>query len=270
MAVAHLRIPVADFWSSNDNWISALIAIVVAFALATTLDRVLSRRGRQVAQTVLRDELSREANTRLRFVRRLLYGAILVIGVAVALSQFSGVNRLAASVLASGAIAAAILGFAARQTLANFIAGIMLAVTQPLRVGDWVTFEDAYGVVEDVRLNHTILRTLGDQRIVIPNERLAGGLLRNDTLAVDAIGLDVAVWVPLDADADAAIVALEDETGQSVSVAEAVPWGVRLAVAGDPVPPRDKAAREAELRARCLRRLRAEGLLPHGGTAAPG
>ena len=75
--------------------------------------------------------------------------------------------------LASGALAAAIIGFAARQTLANVVAGIMLAITQPLRVGDWVTFEEHYGVVEDVRLNFTVLRTASDQRIVIPNERLA-------------------------------------------------------------------------------------------------
>ena len=58
----------------------------------------------------------------------------------------------------------------------------MLTITQPLRVGDWVTFEDHYGVVEDVRLNFTVLRTLSEQRIVIPNERLASGVLRNDTL----------------------------------------------------------------------------------------
>ena len=55
---------------------------------------------------------------------------------------------MATSLLASGAIAAAVIGFAARQTLANFIAGIMLAITQPIRVGDWVTFEGNYGVVE--------------------------------------------------------------------------------------------------------------------------
>ena len=52
-------------------------------------------------------------------------------------------------------LVAAIIGFAARQTLANAVAGIMLAITQPLRVGDWVTFEEQYGVVEDVRLNFT-------------------------------------------------------------------------------------------------------------------
>ena len=89
--------------------------------------------------------------------RRLIYAAIVLIG---HLHRAVGVHRdheHRARLLASGAIAAAVIGFAARQTLANFMAGIMLAVTQPIRVGDWVTFEGNYGVVEDVRLNHTIL-----------------------------------------------------------------------------------------------------------------
>ena len=84
-------------------------------------------------------------------MRRLIYAVIVLIGIAIALSGFTGLSKLATSLLASGAIAAAIIGFAARQTLANFIAGIMLAITQPIRVGDWVTFEGNYGVVEDVR-----------------------------------------------------------------------------------------------------------------------
>ena len=124
-------------------------------------------------------------------MRRLLYALIVVIGIAIALSGFTGISKLATSLLASSAIAAAIIGFAARQTLANFIAGIMLAITQPIRVGDWVTFEGNYGVVEDVSLNHTVLRTPSEQRIVIPNEQLAGGILKNDTLKVDLVALDV-------------------------------------------------------------------------------
>jgi hypothetical protein len=47
-----------------------------------------------------------------------------------------------------------------------------------------------------------------------------------------------------------------------------VPWGTRLAIGGDPCPPPDRANREAELRAQCLRRLRAEGLLPGDGGPA--
>ena len=217
-----------------------------------------SRAARQAAE---RTGLSREGATRLRFVRRLVTAVIVIIGIAVALSGFDGINNLARSLLASGAIAAAIIGFAARQVLANFVAGIMLAVTQPIRVGDWVTFEGHYGVVEDVRLNYTILKTATHQRVVIPNEKLASGVLKNDTLAVDVVSLDVSVWLPPETDAEQAITALAEETGQEVSVAETVPWGTRLSVGSDPVVPPDRAPQEAALRRQCLARLRREGLL---------
>jgi small-conductance mechanosensitive channel len=194
----------------------------------------------------------------------LIWLLLLVIGALAALSQFAGLGRVAGSFLASGALVAAIVGFAARQTLANLVAGIMLALSQPLRVGDWVTFEDNYGVVEDVRLNFTVLRTLSETRILIPNERLATGVLRNDTLETGVIGLDVALWLPPGADVPRALDLLRAETGQTVTVAETAAEGTRLAVGGERVPPPERAQHEAELRERCLRRLVAEGLLGGG------
>jgi small-conductance mechanosensitive channel len=239
------------------TWINAGAAILGALVLALVIDRVFRTRAVQTAT----EKTSREGATRLQFVRRLIVAAIILIGVAVALSGFTGISKLATSLLASGAIAAAIIGFAARQTLANFVAGIMLAITQPIRVGDWVTFEGHYGVIEDVRLNYTIMRTPSEQRVVIPNEKLAGGVMKNDTLVLEVVSLDVTIWVPPEADVEQAIAVLSNETGQDVSVAEQVPWGVRLTVGGDPVPPPDRAAAEAALRRQCLARLRSEGLL---------
>jgi small-conductance mechanosensitive channel len=240
-------------------WINAAASILVALIVAGLVDRLF--RARVVHEAAVRTGVSRETSTRLRFVRRLLTAIILLIGVAIALSGFSGIENLARSLLASGVIAAAVVGFAARQVLANFVAGLMLAVTQPLRVGDWVTVEGNYGEVEDVRLNYTILRTLGGPRIVIPNERLAGGILKNDTLVTDETGPDVSIWLAPDADVERALAALADETGAEPTVAEVLPWGVRLAVGGDPVAPAERGAREADLRRRCVVRLRAEGLL---------
>jgi small-conductance mechanosensitive channel len=266
MPAATVRLPVADFWADNNDWVTAILAILLAFVAATLLDRYFARRGDKLAAAVSRGEVSPVLDTRVRFFRRLIYAGILLVGVAIALSQFTGLSKLAASLLASGALVAAIVGFAARQVLANSVAGIMLAVTQPLRVGDWVTFEENYGVVEDVRLNFTVLRTASDQRVIIPNERLAAGILRNDTLGSDAIGLDVWIWLPPDADTERALAALEDETGSEASVAEITPEGIRITVGGDPVPPPQKGPRQAELRAQCLKRLRAEGLL--GGKPA--
>ena len=249
------------FWEENGRaLIVALVAIIAALVIARLVDRALSRRAAaRLAGAVARGQVSRETETRLRFVRRAVYAAILLIGVAIALSQFEGVNQIAASLLASGVVAAAIIGFAARQTLANVVAGIMLAVTQPIRVGDWIKIEDNYGVVEDVRLNYTVLRAAGEQRILIPNEKLASSVLKNDTLKVEAVGVEVDLWIPPDADAARAVEILGGEG--EVVVAETVPWGVRLAVAGGTVSPPERGSGEAALRARCHARLREEGLL---------
>jgi small-conductance mechanosensitive channel len=264
MPASTVRLPLAAFWADHGDTVTAITSVVLAVVVATVLDRYVARRGRGIAEAVTRGHVSPVLDTRLRFIRRLVYATIVLIGIALAASQFTGLSKLAASLLASGAIAAAIIGFAARQTLANVVAGIMLAITQPLRVGDWVTFEEQYGEVEDVRLNFTVLRTPGDVRVVIPNERLAAGILRNDTLGSERIALDVSLWLPHDADTDRVLSALAEETGSEVTVAEITADGIRIAVAGDPVPPPERAPRQAELRALCLRRLRTEGLLESG------
>ncbi len=249
-----------DWWTGHP-WIRAAIILAVFILLAVAFDRWFAARGRRIAGRVMRGGITQQVDTRLRFIRRLIWLVLLIVGTLSALSQFSGLGRVAGSFLASGALVAAIVGFAARQTLANLVAGIMLAISQPLRVDDWVTFEENYGVVEDVRLNFTVLRTLSEQRIVIPNERLVAGILRNDTLEADAVGLDVSVWLPPAADVPRALDVLREETGQSVTIAESAAEGTRLAVGGERVPPPERAKHEAELRERCLRRLRADGLL---------
>jgi small-conductance mechanosensitive channel len=248
---------IASWVSDNGDVLRALGTFAFWVLVAFVVDRWFVSRGRRLlADKVLKGGISQQADTRLRFVRRLVWLAIVAIGVLFALTQFTGIQRVAASLLASGALAAAIIGFAARQTLANLVAGIMLALTQPLRVGDWVTFEDNYGQVEDVRLNYTILRTRSETRIVIPNERLAGGILRNDTLEADAVGLEVSIWLAPDADVGHALDTLREEAA-SVTIAETTADGIRLAVGGDHVPPGDRARSESELRERVLRRLRA-------------
>jgi small-conductance mechanosensitive channel len=249
-----------DWWTDQPA-IRAGIIFAVFLLIAIVFDRWIAARGRRIADKVLKGGITQEADTRLRFVRRLVWLVLIVIGVLSALSQFTGLGRIAGSFLASGALVAAIVGFAARQVLANLVAGIMLTISQPLRVGDWVTFEDNYGVVEDVRLNFTVLRTLSEQRVVIPNERLASGVLRNDTLESGVVGLDVSLWLPAAADVPRALELLREETGQAVTVAEAAVEGTRLAVGGERVPPSERARREAELREQCLARLRTDDVL---------
>ena len=118
---------------------------------------------------------------------------------------------MATGVLASSAVLGLVVGFAARQTLANAIAGILLAITQPIRVGDLVTFEEETGEVEDVRLTYTYIRLDDGRRLIVPNERLAPELDpephdRRPARGGRGLGLAGA-----DADATAAVELLSEE-----------------------------------------------------------
>jgi small-conductance mechanosensitive channel len=244
------------FFQRYDNQLSALLTIAIAIALIVLVNRWLTKRGRRLAAAMAGGSLSQEADTRLRFLRRVVDLVIVVIGAGLALSQFTALDRIAGTVLASGAIAAAIVGFAARQPLANAIAGLLLTVAQPLRIGDVVTFEGETGVVEDIRLSSTWLRTAAGARVIIPNERLAAGVLRNDSIVVPAVAVEASVWLRPEREPAAALDALRAGLADAtVQVAESAPEGVRRVIAGEPAAPAERAAREAELREQALRVL---------------
>lgn len=251
----------ASFWQENNDLVTAVTAIALAVLIVAILRRAFASRGRKLAEAVTRGELSPEVDTRLRLVERLIYAVVLTIGIAIALSQFEGVRSIGEKLLASGAIAAAIVGFAARQTLANVVAGVMLAITQPVRVGDWILFEDEYGAVEDITLTFTFLRTASERRVIIPNEKMAGSVLRNDTLRVPVVSAEASVWLPPHADAQRALAVL----GEGASVAESSFEGTRMVVSGEKVAPPEKAKTESRLRAEALAKLRDAGLLAQAG-----
>ncbi len=250
------------FIDENRGELVALVTVVVTIVLAIVVDRALLHRGHKLATRMMGDELTPMLDTRLRFLRRLVTLLILLVGFLLALSQFDNLNRLAAGVLASGALFAAVVGFAARQTLANLIAGVMLTIAQPLRIGDRVAIEDASGTVEDVRLNYTVVRGPDGGRLFVPNERLASGILHNDTIVEPTVALEVELWLPPAADADRALAALATLQPPPVArIAEIAADGVRYTVARGTVPPAERTAHESALRADALRALRGAGLL---------
>lgn len=103
------------------------------------------------------------------------------------LGQFTELKRLATGVLASTALVVAVVGFAAQRTLSNVIAGIQIAVSQPIRIGDRLTFEECEGRVTDITLSYTYLDPGDGSSVVIPNQLLTEGIIHNksteDTMA---------------------------------------------------------------------------------------
>jgi small-conductance mechanosensitive channel len=256
--------PDAHFYTaaaSTSDWIDAGIAMLVAAVIAKLIDYVIAKRGQTVGELVAGGELSPAATTRLRVIRRLITAVILLIGAAIAASNFPELSSIAKGILASSAVLGLIVGFAARQTLANAIAGILLAITQPIRIGDLVTFEEQTGEVEDMKLTYTFIRLAEGPRLIVPNERLAESSVLNHTIMETRVQVEVSVWLPPDADLDKAMELIADEeTGISASVAETDKDGVRLSATTWASSAAERARVAAELRARWLRLLREHAL----------
>jgi small-conductance mechanosensitive channel len=129
-----------------------------------------------------------------------------------------------------------------------------------VRIGDLVTFEESTGVIEDMRLTYTYLRTGDERRLVIPNEKLASTPVENHTIVDPRVKAEVDLWLAPDADVPRAVDALRREEGLEVSVAEVDKEGVRLTAGEWAQTASDRARLAADLRLRCLRLLRHEGL----------
>jgi small-conductance mechanosensitive channel len=253
------------------DWVDGAIAAAIALLVAGVA-ALLARRMLDHAGALASDRVDPVLATRFRVIRRLVVASILTVGVFIAISQISALDQLATSLLASTAILAATVGFASRLVLGNAIAGVQLAVAQPVRIGDTITVDGETGVVEDVRLTSTYIRTAANARIIVPNEEMISAIVRNDTIISPEVGTEVVLWLPADADAGRAADELRDETAgrASIRIADMSPEGaVKLVVSGPVSVAAQRVVAEGELRAGCLRRLRAAGLLPGPRPPAP-
>jgi small-conductance mechanosensitive channel len=187
---------VSNFWT---HAVIAAVVVVISTITAKLIDRRISRRG-----------LTAEAATRYGVLRRAIFGAIIFVGVCSALLVIPQVRALAGAILASSAVIGLVVGFAAQRTLGNFIAGLLIAFAQPLRIGDEVEIGGDSGVVEEIGLTYTWLRTRNNDRLVIPNEKLASETIRNSTIRATKTLVEVTIQVPPTADLTAVVAALEE------------------------------------------------------------
>lgn len=231
--------------------------------MAAAIFVLVSLLARLIDWALQRRPLHPEAVTRYRVFRRTISAIILAVGLFSALLAIPEVRAVAGGLLASSALLGVVLGFAAQRTLGNFVAGILIALAQPVRIGDRVEYEGTPGVVEEIGLTYTFIRTGDRRRLVVPNEKLASDTIVNASIRSRETFAEVSVPVPLAADLEAALDALrEDIAGERdaqvyvSSLADSATVTVR-AVAADDVA---ALQLERELRLRAQKRLRALGV----------
>jgi small conductance mechanosensitive channel len=192
-------------------------------------------------------------------LRQTLVTAIVFVGVLSALLVIPPVRALAGGILASSAVIGLVIGFASQRTIGNVVAGILIAVTQPLRLGDRVTVEGTEGIVEEIGLTYTWIRTRDNDRLVVPNEKLASESIRNSTIRGTETLAEVLVQVPSSSDLRVVVNSLEED-GAEAYVTE---LGDKATIVVRKRVPRegDTERAESELRLSVAERLQAAGVI---------
>jgi small conductance mechanosensitive channel len=230
-----------------------LIVVGVVLLATTVVARLIDRR-------IARRELPPEAMTRYRVARRSITTAIMFVGLLSALLVIPQVRAVAGGLLASSAVIGIVVGFASQRTLGNFVAGLLIAFTQPLRLGDEVVIESTEGRVEEIGLIYTFVRTENGDRLVIPNEKLASDTIRNSTIRSREKVAEISLRVPLGQDLGAVMDRLRTIAGEGeVFVSDLSEQAtVMVQVPASDRPTADRL--ERELRLRAYEALRAAGV----------
>jgi len=229
--------------------VTVAIVIAVSLVLAKLVDMRMARR-----------ELAPALATRYRILRRSVVAAIVGIGVFSALLTIPAISNVAGAILGSAAVLGLVVGFAAQPTLSNFIAGILIAFTQPLRIGDRVEVTGSTGVVEEVALMYSFIRLDDGSRLVIPNATLASNTIRNATIVSPEKVAEVTVQVPLSVELRPVVASLERTLDNADVFVRSIDGNATVVVQQRAGSELDAERRERELRLRVHETLRGAGL----------
>jgi small-conductance mechanosensitive channel len=235
-----------------ETW-KRVVTVAVVIAVSLIVAKLVDRR-------MAKHELAPGTATRYAVLRRTIVALIIGVGVLSALLAIPAVSNVAGAVLGSAAVIGLVVGFAAQTTLSNFVAGVLIAFTQPLRIGDRVEVTGESGVVEEIALTYTFIRQDDGSRLVIPNATLASNTIRNATIVSPEKVAEVTVQVPLSQELRPILASLERELDDADVFVRSLDGHATLVVQQRARSEADAEQRRRELRLRVHEALRAEGV----------
>jgi small conductance mechanosensitive channel len=186
----------AGLWESVrtvglDFGLKALIALVI-FYVGRVIARLITRGLRNVMQSQEVDKILQS------FVSNLVYWALMIFVIIAAINQIGVQTTSLIAVMGAAGLA---VGLALQGSLANFAAGVLIVMFRPYRVGDFVEAAGIAGVVQQVQILTTVMKTGDNKQIVVPNGQIMGSIITNYS-ANDTRRVDMTIGVSYDDDLD--------------------------------------------------------------------
>ncbi len=180
---------------------------IINFIINLLLDSIFKKRNKSGRKSFL---------TNVRIIKRIKGIVIFVVVVITCLFQIPNMNTVSWSLLSGAGVISLILGYAAQKTLSNFFCGLGIAFSDPFEIGDFIKCVDIdiNGYVEDITLRHSVIRTIDNRRLIIPNSRLDDMTIENYNHTDNEVCRFVDYPIAYSANVDKALNIIKDEMGK--------------------------------------------------------
>jgi len=166
--------------------ISGLI-LIGSIILAQIISFFINSNIKLISKKLKKSDINKHI-TRLKLIRRILVFIIYFVGLAAILYQFEPLKKIGTVMFASASVIGIIFGISAQASLGNIIAGVLISFTQPVRLDDFIEVEKQKGIVEDIGLIYTRIRTWDNKRLFIPNRQFFDNKIINYSI-IDPVNL---------------------------------------------------------------------------------
>jgi small-conductance mechanosensitive channel len=190
-------LPAAEFNAAFGDNVRRLMKIgmvvLLGWSAAIAINAAARRIERRHRLDVEDNLTARRVHTQINILRRIALVAVLLLTAGTCLVMFPAVQAFGVSLFASAGVAGLVLGFAARPILTNLIAGMQIALTQPIRIDDVLIVEGEWGWVEEITTTYVVIRIWDQRRLIVPLSRFIEQPFENWTRESAAI-LGVVLW----------------------------------------------------------------------------
>ena len=165
----------------------------------------------RVIKHILKEKEKRGKKNTYPLVGHLLRALIYIIALTSALFQILPLKTMTVSLLATSGVLAVIIGLASQEAFSNLVHGLFISIFKPFVIGDIITIKDidVTGIVEDINLHHTVLKTFQNNRVIVPNAKTNGSVIENRMLGEKRVCNYLDVDIAYTADIDKAVSVLQ-------------------------------------------------------------
>lgn len=185
----------------------AVAVLAITFLLAKLVNRIMRRLVERHRKT------NSGAATVLGFARYIAVAAVYFAGAMVVVYSIPLLSSAVRTLLTAGGVIAVVAGLAAQEALGSVVSGMMILAFKPFRMGDVVRYidNDISGVIEEITLHHTAIRTWENKRVIIPNSKMNSSIIENADYADSKVCVFMQIGVTYESDIDLAKKLLTEE-----------------------------------------------------------